>query len=259
MSGEQRTWFDGVVLGLAMVAVGCADDKGGNDDDETGTEDVGDGDGDTGDPTGDPDTGDGDTGEPNDIPLELELVRFHESGKFLLLRFSEPMAPVDGVDPADFRVSMAMTWRYHGYGYGYNYVFESSSYWDPNVYFGYGYYYNGYGYTPLVADLVANGNQATDIVLRFVDPLVEEACPQFVQMQADFEFYNDLPEYDAKLALFPHYSPGAVALQSADGEVLAPIGPEWVEFPSEYMYEYEFGWPNLDPQIEIPCTVGIEP
>lgn len=248
MSNEQ-TWFDRAVLGLAMVAVGCADDKGGNEDDETGTEDVGDGDG---------DSGDGDTGQPvpNDIPLELELVRLNKTGKFLLLRFSEPMAPVDGVDPADFRVSMALTWRYLGY---YGYVYEQSRYADPNLYLGYDYYYGGYGFKPLVTDLIANGKKDTDIVLRFANPFEPDACAQFLELQEQYEEFDSQPNSDARLALFPHYSPGAVKVKSADGEVLAAIGPEWVEVASNYMYEYEFGWPNLDPQIEIPCTVGIEP
>jgi hypothetical protein len=247
MSNEQ-TWFDRAVLGLAMVAVGCADDKGNNEDDETGSEDVGDGD------TGD---GDGDTGEPvpNDIPLELELARFNKNGKFLLLRFSEPMAAVDAVDPADFRVSLATTWRYVGY---YGYVYQSSNYRDPSLYLGSYCYYGGCS-LPLVPELVANGNKETDIVVRFLDPLEPDACANFVQLQADYQEFDSQPNTDARIALFPHYSPGAIKVKSADGEVLEAIGPEWVEVPSMYMYEYEFGWPSLDPQIEIPCTVGIDP
>jgi hypothetical protein len=260
MSSEQRTWFEGAMLGLAIVAAGCADDKG-NNEEETGTE--GDGDGDTGNPdtgnpdTGNPETGDGDTG-PNDIPLELELAVFNKTGKYLLLRFSEPMAPVDGIDPSDFRVSLATTWQYFSAYYGY--VYKSSNYWDPNTYLGYEYYYYGYGYKPLVADLIANGSQPTDIVLRFVDELEEGACQQFVNLQASYADYDAQPNADAKIGLFPHYSPGAVPVESADGEVLAAIGPEWAEFPGQGMsLYYEFGWPNLDPQIEIPCTVGIDP
>jgi hypothetical protein len=255
MSSEQRTWFDKAVLGLAIVAAGCADDKG-NNEEETGTE--GDGDGDTGNPdtgnpdTGNPDTGDEDTG-PNDIPLELELARFNKTGKFLLLRFSEPMASVDGIDPNDFRVSLATTWQYQGY---YGYAYKSARYSDPNIYLGYDYYYYGYGYKPLVADLIANGKKATDILLRFVDPMEADACQQYIDLQAAYADYDAQANADAKIGLFPHYSPGVVPVQSADGEVLAAIGPEWVEFGGTYMELYgEFGWPNLDPQIEIPCTV----
>jgi hypothetical protein len=255
MSVEQRTWFEGALLGLAIVAAGCADDKGGNDD-ETGTE--GDGDGDTGDPTGNPDTGEEDTG-PNDIPLELELAAFNKTGQFLLLRFSEPMAPVDGVDPNDFRVSLATAIRSVYNYYGYQYVYQSSSYADPN-YALVDYYYYGNPVSPLVADLIVNGNQNTDIILRFVEPLVPQACPNFVELKANYEEYDSWPNYDAKVGLFPHYSPGAVPVESADGEVLAPIGPEWVEIPELYWTNYDqFGWPNLDPAIEIPCTANIDP
>jgi hypothetical protein len=259
MSSE-RTWFDKTVLGVALLAMGCADDKGADDTDETGTE--GDGDGDAPpDPTGDPDTGDGDTGDPvpNDIPLELEIARFNKTGQFLLLRFSEPMAPVDAVDPNDFRVSLATSTRYQYNGYGYNYIYESSRYADPNLNLGYDYYYGGYGFQPLVVEKVANGKKDTDIILRFFDPLEEDACLSFAQLQADYEFFDSLPNQDAMVGLFPHYSPGAVKVKSADGEVLAPIGPEWVEYGYSYMFEDEFGWPHLNPQIEIPCTVGIDP
>ena len=249
MSNEQRTWIEGGLLGLAMLAVGCADDRDPRADDET----------DTGDDDGNPDPS-ADTGEPipNDIPLELELARWNKTGKFLLLRFSEPMAPVDGVDPADFRVSMATSWRSIGY---YGSVYQSSNYLDPNLYLGYDYYYpyNPYSSKPLVPELVANGNKETDIVVRFIDPLEPEACAQFVQLQADYEQFDSQPDTDARIAMFPHYSPGAVEVKSADGEVLGAIGPEWVEFGGPYMYDYEFGWPNLDPQIEIPCTVGLDP
>lgn len=248
MSIEQKTWIDGAVLGLALLTIGCADDQGNTEQDETDTGEVGDGDGD---PTGDP--------VPNDIPLELELARFNATGKYLLLRFSEPMAPVDGVDPADFRVSLASTMRFVDSSYYGPYVYESSRYADPNLYLGYSYYYDPYGAKPLVVDLVANGKQATDIVLRFVDPIEADSCAEFVHRQASYEEFDKQPNQDAKIALFPHYSPGAVPVKSADGEVLAAIGPEWVEIQSSYMVEYEFGWPNLDPQIEIPCTVGMDP
>ncbi len=72
---------------------------------------------------------DGDPGtEPNDIPLELTLAAFNKTGQFLLLRFSEPMAPVDAVDPTDFRLSFAATWRSASYGG----IYEYTSYADPN-------------------------------------------------------------------------------------------------------------------------------
>lgn len=49
-------------------------------------------------------------------------------------------------------------------------------------------------------------------------------------------------------------------VKSLDGEALAAIGPERVEFPTPYMVIYgEFGFEKLDPQIEIPGTVEPQP
>lgn len=245
MSNEGTRWVEGAVLGLAMVAVGCNDPKPGDDSsDETGDE------------TGGPGDGDGDTGgvPDNGIPLELVLAKFNATGKFVLLRFSEPMAPADSVDPSDFRISLAMTWRYHDYGD----VYGATTYWDPQYYLVNDYYS---GYTPLKFEAVANGNKDTDLVLRLASPIDPSLCPYFAEVQASFEMLDDLPEYEAKVGLFPHYSPGAVKVKSADGEVLDAIGPDWVEYPWAAMDVYDqYGWPDLDPQVEIPCDFfGADP
>ncbi len=241
MSNDGTRWVEGVVLGLAMVAVGCGQsdpgDENSDETDGTGTD------------------GDGDTGEvPNNgIALELELARFGKSGRFLLLRFSEPMAPVDGVDPSDFRVSLALASRYHDYGQ----IHASTAYWDPLYYLGYDDYA---GYSQLTPDLIANGKQPTDIVLRFASPMTAAACSSYQIMQADIEQLDEDPGFQAKIGLFPHYSPGAVKVESADREALAPIGADWVELPAPYMYlDDQFGWLDLDPQIDIPCDVEGEP
>lgn len=224
----------GTVLGLAVAVAGCNGGGGGEPEGETG-ETMGDGDGD-----GDPTSG------HNDIPLELVFSGFNATGQFLLLRFSEPMAPIDGVDPSDFRISFARTQNYSGY-YG-NYSW--SLYVDPNVYYGaYGYYNPS---QTLEVDLIADGNMPTDIVLRFATPLDPNVCAWLAQVQADYEAN---PNLQGKVGLFPHYSPGAVPIKSVDGEVLAPIGSGWVEYDSSLMSIEDYGWPNLDPQISIPCNL----
>jgi hypothetical protein len=55
--------------------------------------------------------------------------------------------------------------------------------------------------------------------------------------------------------LFLHYSPGEIPLQSADGEVLPPIGPEWVEVAPQYVWSVYGDFPSLNPKIAIPCTL----
>jgi hypothetical protein len=236
------SWLDKAALGLALAVSGCAVRPVPAYDDEGGDGDPGDGDPSTGD--GDPSTGDGDN---PDVPLALELAAFDATGKFLLLRFSKAMAPVDDVDPADFRLSFAITGWFQSYGYGYDYTYEWSNYWDPNYFVDY--------YSSLEVELVAPGNQPTDLVLRFAMPLHPAVCIEHAYLEADFEQYKDDPNIHAELGLFPHYSPGAVPVRSVDGEALAAIGPAWVEHPFVSTYISEFGWPNLNPRIPIPCNL----
>jgi hypothetical protein len=235
----KRAW--GTWIGLVVAASGCTDRGGFSLEDETGDDPTG------SDPTGtDPDpTGtDPDPTGGNDIPLELVLAKFNATGQFLLLRFSEPMAPVDAVDPSDFRVSFARTVNYSGY-YG---EYSWSFYVDPGVY----YDYNYYQYTPLVVTKVSAGSKETDIVLRFETPVDPQVCDWLAQLE---DIYENDPSQEGKVAIFPHYSPGAVPVESVDGEVLSAIGPDWVEYESSFLNVEGFGWPNLDPQVAIPCEL----
>ena len=253
---RQRSRFEGVALGwmivpilpiLPLMAVGCQDPKPGDENaDETGGTEVGDGDG---------DTGDGDTGVPdNGIPLALESVRFNKTGKFLLLHFSEPMAPVDAVDPSDFRISLALTTRQVEYGK----LYADSVYFDPLYYLG-SYQYN---YDPgfLVVEAVGNGNQPNDIVLRFTTAMDAQACESFSQLEANLAEQSQDPTFEGKAALFTHYSPGAIHLESLDGELLTAMGAAWVETDEIFMdLPDEWSWPHLVPQLPIPCDVEPEP
>lgn len=223
-------------IGLVVAATGCVDRGGIGLDDETST-----------DPTGaDDPTAEDDPGEegPNDVPLELVLVNLNKTGQFLLLRFSEPMAPVDAVDPADFRLSLARSVYYTGY-YG---QYSWSIYVDPGVY----YNYNYYDPSPMVVTKVAAGKKETDILLRFETALDPQVCDWLAQLEEILE--ND-PSQQGKVGLFIHYSPGAVPVESLDGEVLSPIGPDWVEYDASFMSVEAPGWPNLDPQLPIPCNL----
>lgn len=229
-------------LGLAVAATGCAGrDVGGLD--ASGSESDAAGDGDTG-PLPD-----------NGIPLELVLAQFDPSLEFVLLRFSEPMAAVDGIDPADFRLSFTSTSRYLYEGTVYAFTYYADVH--------YMLVYNYVAYTefvPLVFDEIANGALATDIVLRFAEPLDSRTCWHYGEVEAYAQELDQEPDNDARVGLFPHYSPGAVPVQSADGQSLAAIGAHWVEHGSPFIFEeQEFGWPYLDPQVAFPCDVGYFP
>lgn len=213
----KRLGFEGAALGLVAIA-GCAAREPGF------SLEAGDGDGDNG------------------IPLTLELARFNPTGQFLLLRFSEPMAPVEGVNPADFRISLAITSTSSDSGY----ESSSNSYYDPNSWV---------GFSALTVKSVAPGQKPEDIVLRFDAPVDPGLCQAFAEIEENIAYWESYG-YQGDIGLFPHYAPGDIPIKSADGEVLAPIGPMWVKEPLSGMYLLgAFGWPNLDPQVPIPCNL----
>jgi len=210
-------------LGISIVTLGCTPNEPGSLDDEVGTSED----------TGTGETGDGDTGTdtgPNDIPFELVFGGLNATGKFVALRFSEPVGPVDGIDPSDFRISYAKVNSFCDY---YGYCKDQTNYWDPNFY--------ATSYSLFEVDMVTSGMQDTDVFLRFATPLDPAVCK--------YASYAGLDE-----ALFVHYSPGGIPLESADGETLAPIGLQWAEIAEPSMI-VDGSFPDLDPKISIKCNL----
>jgi hypothetical protein len=153
----------------------------------------------------------------------------------LVLTFSENLAPVDMVDPADFRISYAWT-----YSVMYMYLYEVSYYIDPNDYVG-----------NSMVDLVgiSNGPGPDQLSLELAPALDSNICTAIDEFIAGAP-----PNGMVDAALFPHYSPGAEPVMSEGGAELAPIGPDWVLTDQNYLLVEEFHWPNLDPQVPIPCN-----
>jgi hypothetical protein len=237
MRHRGRRVTDKAALGLALATLAC--NTGGSgataDESETGNDGGatgGDGDGDTG---GD---GDGDTGS-NDF--ELVSARLDASGETVVLTFSEAVGPVDEVDPSDFRISYASPESLCGD----NGCTDITTYRDPNFFVGQ-YYSYGAQVGPFDLVEITPGDQATEVFLRAataLDPLMCDAL-------AYYEMYS--PGYT--FGLFVHHSPGAIPLSSAGGEALAANGAQWVEQAAPVWYA-DGNFPNLDPQIEIPCDL----
>lgn len=179
-------------------------------------------------------------GEDEGGGAEFALIsaELDETRQFLTLSFSEAVGPVEGVDPQDFRISFA----------GYSSLctddgcVDQTSYWDPNFF---AEYYIGYGPnmgTRFEAALLEPGSLGHQLVLRFEAPLDAAVC-EYIQA------YGGGDEF-----LFVHYAAGDIPVTSAEGEGLAPIGPEWVEADTPLpIWEVEGEFPNLDPRISIPC------
>jgi hypothetical protein len=264
----ESTWIGLTTIGL--LALGCTDDGPGDDEvGETSTTTTTSGEGtDEGDATegttegtdssDEADTADGietdgdDTAEGADTSDdadtsdgdpsgsgEFELVEAAFADEFgtLVLTFSDPVAPVDGVDPADFRVSMAMTMSYEYMGMQY----DISYYADPNV------YVDGDA-MPIAMTAIAQGPNPNQISLT-LDPVFDlAACATLEDTLADTP-----PDAMVEGHFFVHHAPGDIPLSFEGGPELAAIGPDWVMEPEISSYVATFGWPSLDPQIPIPC------
>jgi hypothetical protein len=115
---------------LVAAALGCS--PGGSAPLEAGLDETGgdDGSGGSGSESGD---GTDDGGVSDNVAPQLLSAWTDETGKYIVLRFSEPMAPPDGVDPSDFRISHAMTLTiYNEY---YSFQASYSHYDDPHYFF----------------------------------------------------------------------------------------------------------------------------
>jgi hypothetical protein len=182
---------------------------------------------------------DGETGDgSNETPFELVSASLDATGQVVVLHFSEPVAPVDGIDPSDFRISYAALTALCG-DEG---CVDQTTYWDPNFYTeDYLGYQSGTG-DRFEADQITLGNPATDVSLHFGKPIKPYLC-QYIAPYAD--------EYDF---LFVHHAPGDIPLESADGEPLAAIGAPFVH--EDFMvFSVDGDFPNLDPKIPIPCSL----
>jgi hypothetical protein len=228
----RRRWVaDNTSIGLAIVGLGCAPPGLTLDDSEA--ESDGDSSGD-GDPSGDGDTG------PDDVPFAIESASIDATGQFVTLHFTEPVAPVDGVDPSAFRISHAAPTSLCGS----DGCVAQTTYWDPNFYVN---YYLNYGspYQPpsdarFEVDLIGSGNAATEVILRFGEPLDPLLCEYLTKYA---------PEY---VPMYVHHAPGDIPVRSDDGESLAAIGSQWVAQPLP-VWNADGDFPNLVPMIPIPC------
>ncbi len=254
MQQPKLIWLGFATLGL--VAIGCTDDGGTMDevgDDTTGTTTSGDTSGDTSTDESSSSTSSTDTTDTStdtsatdtstDTTTDTSGGDFQlieaavEAQTTLILTFNEAVGPVDGVDPSDFRISMALTSSYSYMGMQYDY----SYYADPNTFF------DEYA-MPIGMMAIANGPNPDQISLTLAPGFNVDACAQLAGLLAEAP-----PEYMADGHFFPHYAPGDIPLTSEGGVELAAIGPDWVLEIENYANADGYGWPNLDPQVPIPC------
>jgi hypothetical protein len=170
----------------------------------------------------------------------------------ITLTFSQPVGDLGAVDPNDFRLSMAQTFRAT---YTYNGVTETylyTSYRDlADIIDEY-----SYGYDERFSFMLIEPSAAADqVVLRTTDPLGPDACDWIDYVRSQFEMYASYPGIDATFdfAMFLHYAAGDAPIESEAGEPLADIGRDWVLTENDYIGREGFGFTMLSPQLRIPC------
>lgn len=182
-------------------------------------------------------------GDPDPDGFELISAAFADDYSTLILTFSTEVGPVAGVDPNDFRISMAQAVRYV---YADGSVHVDAYYWEPNVY-GDENYYDGPA-EPVGMTAIAAGPMPNQISITLAPKFEVMNCQSLSKYVAMLE-----ADFDTQGHFFPHYAPGGMPLKGSNGVALEPIGPDWVLTNDSYLEADDFDWPKLNPQIPIPC------
>lgn len=217
------------LIGLAALSVTACESKTGTDDGTTANDD---------------ETGDSGVEGFQLIDAEFGPVAA-DAFSILTLTFSDPVAPIDGVAPTDFRISAGVSFSYTDNGE----LVEQSAYYEPASWSGY--------YEPIEMTAIANGPGENQISITFAPTIGYGICTRLANQIA-----SSSPDFPIEGGMFPHYAPGTTPVTNTEGVPLAAIGPDWVlNGPDQpYYYGYELfieqaGFPNLIPQIPIPCEL----
>ncbi|WP_434417440.1 hypothetical protein [Nannocystis pusilla] len=202
---------------------------------------------------------------PVDVPPALIGVKLLDAST-LQLSFTEPLAPVETVNPKRFRLSVAQAY-YGNYGGQPSTTLLDPRYYNleqycspdppPPCYYEppYNYYYCYYGPScyyqstgPLVATSVAPlDGDPTSLVIGLGVPIQPFLCNT---LQA-FEGNPNI-----RMVLHLHYAAGGLSeLQDLTGLAVPSLGDAWVKYDGNfYSYQGE-AFSTLDPFLPIPCQL----
>jgi hypothetical protein len=165
-------------------------------------------------------------------PPTLVSARIIEE-KLIRLTFSEPLAPVEGVDPASFRISWA---------FGEPGEYAYTSYYDPMALLCGGTDYCPGEYTDVV-ELRSDPCDPSSLILR-VDTFSKNLCKIIAGGMAIYEDYTS--------PLLPHFDANIGMITDLDGEPLASISPEFVTETNVWL-DVDGYFPNYPMRIPIEC------
>ena len=130
-------------------------------------------------------------------------------GDRLRLEFSEPLGPLDGVDPNDFRLSVALSYVYKLYAYAY--------YYDPGE-------AAGEELMSITAMTLGAGGEGATLELRLEPAFPLSYC---AEMEAEVADMRGEPGVRAEGGLYLHYAPGEVPITDVEGNDMDAIAAEW--------------------------------
>jgi hypothetical protein len=173
--------------------------------------------------------------------LEAELLG---EGEHLRLHFSEPLGPTDGVDPNDFRLSVAMAYAYKTYAYAY--------YYDPGL---------TYGEASMTVTTMRGQGDTLEL---YIDPPFPVGYCQ--ELQRDVDEMRGEPGIRANGGLFLHYAPGDTPITDPQGNQMAAIAAQWVlqkrgggDSPDEMYFEGPPARRALRDPIPVRCGPLLPP
>lgn len=190
---------------------------------------------------------------PPDTPPALLAVEALDP-QILRLTFTEPMAPVDAVNPKRFRLSAGRfrSEAYYGYArtlYTDVEVYNHQEYCNENCYEYYECYYQCY-YGPNlpvdVLDALPDAYNPAQVVLLLSAPITRSLCNFANQFSGN-------PQIPGGLLL--HYADGGAAqLTDLAGLPVVGFGETWVKETDEFTrYVDDLQFPELVPFLPIPC------
>lgn len=199
---------------------------------------------------------------PGDItPPALVSVAFVDPFT-LQLSFTEPVAPVDTVNPKRFRLSFAVAYL-GNYGGQPNTSLRDPRFYNFTEYCPplppgcYDYYYEPYYcyYGPYCYYQASPPILAADLINHYADPnsvlisLTEGIRPSLCNMIDAFQSDN------GQAVLHLHYADGGLAqITDLAGLPLPALGETWIKNASDfYYYPGVVGFSNFNPFLPIPC------
>jgi hypothetical protein len=171
----------------------------------------------------------------------------------LTLTFTKPIANAGEIDPNDFRISFARTYRFvytDPYG-GVPETYSYTSYTDLAGFVSDDYNYN---YNDRFSFASAALGGPDQLVLEMTDPLGTSVCDTIEYIQNQLGTYAAMyPGLKYDVGMFVHYAGQGIPLQAENGEALADIGPDWVLDDVTNVFSETYGFMKLNPRLEIPC------